>query len=415
VQPELAPRELVPIRWVIGKPRYYFRRPGFKSVPLRGLPWSPEFMEAYKVAINGECENHETGSKRTVPGTVNAAIISYYNLSADFRALADGTQTMRRAILERFREEHGDKRIAALDQRALGAILAKKSPAAARNWLKTLRGLLRHSILVGVRQTDPSLGIKLPSAKSNGHHSWQDEEVAKFTIRHPIGTRPYLAIALLLCTGQRRGDVVRMGRQHIRDGILSMRQQKTGAQIDIPVLPELQIALDALPKTNHNQLVFLQTEAGNSFTAAGFGGWLRDRCDEAGLPHCSAHGLRKAAATRLANEGATEHQLMAWFGWSSTREAERYTRTANRKRLAESAGALISGTLIDWQTEDPVCRKSPQVIEKLRGKYATGDPGWIRTSDPQLRRLVLYPAELRGPLAHHANKPLRVLSIRSRC
>ena len=325
-----------------GKPRFYFRRAGFKGLRLPGLPWSPEFMAAYELAMNREWRSPEIGSKRTVPGTVNAALVSYYNLSADFRALAAGTQAMRRAILERFREQHGDKRIATLDQRAISAILAKKSPAAARNWLKALRGLLKHSISVQQRQTDPPVGIKLPSAKSDGHHSWEDDEVAKFTARHPIGTRPYLALALLVFTGQRRGDVVRMGREHIRDGFLSWRQQKTGGQVDIPVLPDLQAALDAMPKAD--QLAFLQTEAGNPFTAAGFGGWFRERCDEAGLPHCSAHGLRKAAATRLANAGATEHQLMAWFGWSSIREAERYTRKANRKRLAQSAGALISRT-----------------------------------------------------------------------
>ena len=325
-----------------GKPRFYFRRSGYKPMPLPGLPWSPEFMTAYDLAMRREWQGPEIGLKRTVAGTVNAAIISYYNLSADFRALAVGTQAMRRAILERFRNEHGDKGIGTLDQHAIVAILAKKSPAAARNWLKTLRGLLKHAIAVQLRHTDPSVGIKLPSAKSEGYHSWEDNAVAKFTARHPIGTRPYLALALLLFTGQRRGDVVRMGRQHVRDGVLSLRQQKTGAQIDIPVLPDLQAALDAMPKAD--QLAFLQTEAGNQFTAAGFGGWFRERCDEAGLPHCSAHGLRKAAATRFANAGATEHQLMAWFGWSSIREAERYTRTANRKRLAGSAGALISGT-----------------------------------------------------------------------
>jgi integrase len=78
---------------------------------------------------------------------------------------------------------------------------------------------------------------------------------------------------------------------------LSIRRKKTGASIDIPVLPELREAVDLMPATD--QLAFLTTEAGQPFTAAGFGGWFRERCDEAGLHHCSAHGLRKAAATRL--------------------------------------------------------------------------------------------------------------------
>jgi integrase len=326
-----------------GKPRFYLRRPGQKEIPLPGLPWSPEFMTAYEAGMKGDWQRPVIGEKRTMPGTVNAAIISYYN--ADFGGgLRESTKAMRRAILERFREAHGDKRIALLDQRALAAILAKKSRFAARNWLKTIRGLIKYTVATGLRRDDPTVGIKLLSIKSDGHYTWGDDEIQKFENRHPLGTRAGLALALLLDTGQRRGDVVRMGRQHVREGVLSLRQQKTGAQIDIPVLPHLQTALDAMPVTD--QLAFLTTEAGKSFTAAGFGGWFRERCDEAGLHHCTAHGLRKAAATRLADAGATEHQLMAWFGWTSIREAERYTKKANRKRLAESAGKLISGTSV---------------------------------------------------------------------
>jgi integrase len=124
--------------------------------------------------------------------------------------------------------------------------------------------------------------------------------------------------------------------------VLSIRRQKTGVAIDIPVLPELQVELDRVPAGE--QLTFLTTEAGKKpFTPAGFGNWFRARCNEAGLSHCSAHGLRKAAATRLAEAGATELQLMAWFGWTSIREAERYTKAADRKRLAQSAGGLITG------------------------------------------------------------------------
>ena len=325
-----------------GKPRFYLRRPGQKAVPLPGLPWSPEFMTAYEAGMKGDWERTEIGSERTVAGTVNAAVVSYYNTSADFRDLAAGTKKMRRAILERFREEHGDRRFGLLDQRALNAILAKRTPFAARNWLKTIRGLIKHAMIIGLRQDDPSLGIKLRSIKSDGHHAWAEDEIQKYENKHPLGTRARLALALLLYTGQRRGDVVRMGRQHVRDGVLSLRQQKTGSQIDIPVIPNLQIALDTMPVTD--QLAFLTTEAGQPFTAAGFGGWFRERCDEAGLQHCSAHGLRKAAAIRLATAGATAHELMAWFGWTSMREAERYTKDASRKTLAESAGKLISGT-----------------------------------------------------------------------
>jgi len=134
---------------------------------------------------------------------------------------------------------------------------------------------------------------------------------------------------------------VRLGRQHVRNGVLSLKQSKTGMQVDLPVLPELQAALELTPIG----MTFLVTGRGLPFSPDGFGMWFRDRCAEAGLKGLSAHGLRKASATRLAEHGATAHELMAVFGWTTLREAERYTRTANRKALAGGVmRKLRSGT-----------------------------------------------------------------------
>lgn len=141
-----------------------------------------------------------------------------------------------------------------------------------------------------------------------------------------------------------RSDIVRLGRQHVQGGVLSFRRQKTKAPVDIPVLAELQVAIDAMPKAKH--LTFLVTEHGKPFTPAGFGNWFRDQCDQAGVSKkLSAHGLRKAGATRLAEHGCTDHEIMAWGGWSTLKEVQRYTKAASRKRLAlQAAGKLKSGT-----------------------------------------------------------------------
>ena len=251
---------------------------------------------------------------------------------------------MRRAILERFREQYGDKQIAPLHKKALQTILSKKSPAAASNWRKALRGLIDHCLSLDMMTTDPLIGVKLVSIKSNGHHPWEPEECSKFEAHHAIGTRARLAYELLLQVGQSRCDIVRMGCQHVRNGTLSLQRQKTKVPFDVPVMPALQEAIDAMPAGDH--LVFLVTSYGKQFTAAGFGNWFREVCNEAGLPkRCTSHGLRKAAATRLADRGATTTELMAWFGWKTASEAERYTRSADRKHAAANAGKkLISGT-----------------------------------------------------------------------
>jgi integrase len=302
-------------------------------------------MEAREKALQGDWVAPQLGASRTKAGTVNAAIVSYYQSSAFTDGLADSSQRMRRAILERFREAHGEKRIALLHKKAMQAILNKKSPAAASNWRKALRGFIDHCISLDMIAVDPLTGVKLVAIKSNGHHPWELEECAQFEAHHAVGTRARLAYELLLQVGQSRCDIVRMGRQHVRDGILSLKRQKTGVAFDVPVMPALQESIDAMPAGDN--LTFLVTAQGKPFSAAGFGNWFREICNEAKLPkRCTSHGLRKAAATRLADRGATTTQLMAWFGWKTASEAERYTRNADRKRAAASAGKLITGTEI---------------------------------------------------------------------
>jgi integrase len=327
-----------------GKARFYLRRPGHKKIPLPGLPWSPEFMEARELALKNDADKLELGVSKTMPGTVSAALVSYYQSPAFTKGLAKSTQQNRRAILEGFREEHGDKRIALMHRAAMQTILNGKTPAAARNWKKALRGFIDHAMSLDMLTIDPLTGIKLVSIKSDGHHPWEMEECATFEAHHAIGTRARLAYELLLQVGQSRCDVVRMGRQHVRKGILSLQRQKTGVAFDVPVMPALQEAIGAMPSTGH--MTFLVTAQGKPFTAAGFGNWFREVCNEARLPkRCTSHGLRKAAATRLADRGATTTELKAWFGWKTDSEAERYTRNADRKSAAARAGQkLISGT-----------------------------------------------------------------------
>jgi integrase len=350
-----------------GKPRFYLRAPGRKRVPLPGLPWSPEFMEAHEKALKGGWTVPELGASRTRPGTVNAAIVSYYQSSAFRDGLAESSQKMRRAILERFREAHGDKRVAEMHKKALQIILNKKSPAAASNWRKALRGFINHCLSLDMLAVDPLAGVKLVPIKSDGHHPWEPEECRQFEARHALGTRARLAFELLLQVGQSRCDVVRMGRQHVRKGTLALWRQKTGVPFEVPLMGVLQDAINAMPPGEGN-LTFLVTAQGKPFSAGGFGNWFREVCNQAGLPErCTSHGLRKAAATYLADRGATTTQLMAWFGWKTASEAERYTRGADRKRAAATVGELVSGTGIG-KPEIQFAKKARKALKAKRVK-----------------------------------------------
>jgi integrase len=307
-----------------GKPRFYFRRRGFKKRPLPGLPWSPEFMAAYEAALAGQ--PFEVGSARVKPGTVRALAISYFN-SGTYRSLATSTKSS---------HAYGDKGAATLQRENVVKLMSLRAgkPDAANGLRKALRALMKHAVELGLRADDPTQEVKAIRVKSDGYHSWTDGEIDQFEKKHPVGSRARLAMALLLYTGQRRSDVVLMGRQHIRDGMLHVRQVKTGAELAIPVHPALDAIIADAPKEH---LTFLTTAFGKPFTAPGFGNWFREQCTAAALPHCSAHGLRKAAARRLAEAGCTEHEIGAITGHASLREIVRYTRAADQKRLAVAA------------------------------------------------------------------------------
>jgi integrase len=320
-----------------GKLRRYFRRKGSKRIPLPGLPGSEEFMAAYQAALAGVTAPREIGASRTKPGTVNAAVVGYYQSMA-FRGLAASTQYQRRLVLEKVRNEVGERQITGLESKLVVRRLSGLKPVAARDWLKALRGLLEFAVAEGFRTDNPMQGIKLSKHKERSYHPWTPEEIAQFEAHHPIGTKPRLAFALLLDTVQRRGDVIRLGPQHVRNGHIHIRQQKTGVGLVLPIRPSLQAVLDGTPC---NHLTFLVAERGKPYNGDNFSQTFRLWCDAAGLPkRCTLHGLRHAGAYRMANDGATAHQIMAWTGHKTLSQVQRYTAAADQARLARQAIGL---------------------------------------------------------------------------
>lgn len=188
--------------------------------------------------------------------------------------------------------------------------------------------------------SNPAAGVKKYRSRSEGFHSWSEDEIAQFEQRHEIGSRARLAFTLLLYTAQRRSDVVRMGWQHVQGDAIAVRQEKTGTALMIPLHPDLALVLGSVPRTN---LTFLMTEKGAPFTPAGAGNWFREQCNLAKLSQCSAHGLRKAAATRLANAGCSSDQIKAITGHRSLAEVAHYTRAADQQRLARQALSMQLG------------------------------------------------------------------------
>lgn len=320
-----------------GKARYALRRPGEKKVPLPGLPWSPEFMAAYSAAISGEALQKLTGAESAPvkADSLRALAISYFG-SMTFRSLGPTTQRGYRNIIDRLCQKHGAKRVAPMQREHVVGLMAEigDRPEAANRLRKVLRSMMTHAVESGLRKDDPTREVRALKIKSDGYHTWTEAEIATFEAKHPVGSRARLAMALLLYTGQRRSDVVRMGRQHVQEGRIAVRQFKGGASLKIPLHAALAAVIEATPSEHLN---YLTTQFGKPFTAAGFGNWFRDRCNEAGLEHCTAHGLRKSAARRMAEAGCTAHEIASVTGHTTLREVTRYTKAADQVRLADAA------------------------------------------------------------------------------
>lgn len=324
-----------------GKPRHYFRRAGFKQMPLPGDPGSEQFMEAYQSALAGAAPI-EIGAKRIAAGSI-AALVGAYLGSLSFNNLAPETQRSVRNILERFREDHGEKRVVTLHREHVQKMVSSRSdtPSAARNFLKALRALMGFAVEAGMRDDDPTTGVKRPKIKTPGFRTWTEEDIAAFEDAHPIGTQARLAMALMLYTGQRRSDIVHMGRQHVRNGVIEVRQSKTGAVLAIPIHPDLQAIIDATPT---GELSYLTTTQRKPFkSSASFGNWFGDCCRAAGLPKgTAAHGFRKAACRRLAEAGCSASEIMAISGHKSLSEVQRYCAAADQARMARQGIAAIT-------------------------------------------------------------------------
>lgn len=355
----IRPKYVVIDRDRHGKTRLYFRRVGQAKVLLSAPMGSDAFWADYAAALAGKpipskvAEASAAKAGATIePGTL-AWLIAQYRRSAEFKRLDPQTQKTRTGIFESICREpimpnspvlFGAFPLDELTSKAVKVLRDRKAelPEAANNRLKALSSMVKWAIGEDHISFNPVRDVPRFRTGSDGHHTWTEEEIAQFAARHPLGTKAHLALALLCYTGQRGSDVCQLGRQHEKGDLLVFTQHKNRnrkpVRLNLPVLPALRRVLDASPV---GEEAFLVSEYGRPFTIKGFGNWFRDRCDEAGLGHCSAHGLRKAAAVVAAEAGATPHQLMSIFGWATLEQPERYTKAARQKLLAGQSMHLL--------------------------------------------------------------------------
>lgn len=327
-----------------GKTVWYVRMDRGKRIRIPGEYGSQGFLEAYQEAVTGLVPMRRNAIKS---GSLNW-LYDRYRQSAAWAELSPATRRQRENIFLGVMKTAGTEPYTAITRKAveMGKDARRDRPAQARNFLDALRGLFRWALTNDYVQVDPTAGVANPKKKKGpGFKAWTEDDVAAYQARYPLGTKERVWLDVLLYTGPRRGDVVKLGRQHeqlIYDPVtgsdtkvISFKTEKGGEMVEvtIPILPVLQATLNAGPT---GDLTYICGANGKPLVKESFGNMFSAAARAAGI-FKSAHGVRKIAATTAADNGATVHQLMAIFGWVTTQMAELYTREANRKRLAHSA------------------------------------------------------------------------------
>ncbi|WP_412058281.1 tyrosine-type recombinase/integrase [Bartonella sp. DGB2] len=337
--PKPRPPHLVREHSRHGKVLWYVRINKGQRIRVEGAYGTQEFVDNYKSAIaqlQGQTPITIKG-KRNAEGSFSWLLNKYYK-SMEWHKLAAPTKRQRELILEKAEKDMGHVPYKALKrQHFIDAVERRKeTPAAAKNFLKAFRGVFNWAIDHGFLEENPTLAIKTPAlTNKEGFAIWLEDDIDKYYQRWPLGTHERVWIDVLLYTGLRRGDAVRIGWKDVTDGVIHLKTEKSQFQTDVflHILPELEATLKAGTIGNDT---FICGKEGRPLTKESFGNLFREACNEAGIKK-SAHGLRKLAATRAANSGATVAQLKAIFGWTNDEMASHYTQNADRRRLALEA------------------------------------------------------------------------------
>lgn len=304
---------------------------------LPGPYGSAEFRAAYEAALEGV----RIDTPRAKVGTLGW-LVEHYLGSIRFRNLSDSRKKSLRGELDWLRREAGSLPFARFEVAHVEALMARKTgPTAANTVKKNLSTLFIYAIKnqFSGMLNNPARFADRMKENPDGYHTMTDAEIDRYLGQHGAGTKARLALLLILNTGAARQDVCRLGWQNVSGGRIVYRRGKTSVAADLPILPELAAELAHVPT---DQMLFLTHTGGRPYTVESFGNWFKDQCAAAGLPHCSAHTVRKAGATRLANAGATPDEIRAYLAHKTNKEGATYTGKADRARLADSGLAKLT-------------------------------------------------------------------------
>lgn len=332
-----------------GRVYWYVRVRKGPRIPLPGEYGSPEFLAAYSAAVGGS-KAGKPPPPRASRGTLRW-LVEHWQRSSDWAATSTATRKQRENILLHVLEKSGDRAIEEIDASDIRAGREKRmaTPAAANNFLKTMRALFRWAKEEQLVDQDPAHGVKFLKVKTTGFPPWTMDDIQAYRRRWPLGTVQRLTLELYINTGLRRGDAAIVGPQHVRAGIIHIKAGKNKVDLYLPILPAFARAIEAGPV---GEMSFIRSQYNRPMTKESLGNKFREWCNAAGVKK-SAHGIRKLAATVIADNGASEQELQALFGWTTNTMSAVYTREANRKRQALQAAFKLLEELDRNETPNP--------------------------------------------------------------
>lgn len=352
-----------------GKHVWYVRKSHSRRVRIKAQFGTPEFADEYRKAIDSQ-PTPVLKAVRAPAGSLEWLWNRYRETTA-WSVLKPATRKQRENIMLHVLKASGREAANAITRGDIAAGRDRRSqtPAQARNFLDVMRGLFRWAVEAELLKQDPTLGVRNPPKRqTDGFPAWTEEDVDKYQAHWRLGTKERVWLDVLLYTGLRRGDAITIGRQHVRDGVATLRTEKSGRSVPvtIPILPVLAATLNAGPT---GELAFVCGERGQPLTKESFGNMFRNACDAAGIEK-PAHGVRKIGAIRAAENGATVAELEAIFGWRGGGMASLYTKAANRAKLARRAITKLQRSQNETATSipSPMSGGSPSPIDLIGRK-----------------------------------------------
>ena len=333
-----------------GKTRYRFRKVGCKDYYFKHPIGTEDFRREYSCCVSNVPTVKVTVRTRDREGSVND-LVSRYLRSSDFKGEArQVTLSKNRAIIERFRKMHGERMVADVTFEPLDIIITQARVKnadgtggnfAAQKLRKELKRLFGYAVKLGWLASNPVNHIRPIKLRTDGFHSWTDKEVEQYQNHWALGTHQRLALELVLWTGKRIGDAAKLGPQHITDNTLISVDSKTQKRSEIPLSKDVLVALAAVGEA-HGYLI--TWSHGKGYSEKSLSQTFSEWCNEAGLRHCSAHGLRKTISRRMAESGLTNAEMKSITQHTADAELAVYTRGVNQKHLSTKAIEKLSDT-----------------------------------------------------------------------